>query len=101
MARYTGPGCQLCGREGQTLFLKGQKCYTEKGPVERPASRPGNVSFRRGFAVSRSGARQLVRHRHVEVNGRIVDVPSYEVAPGDEIAVQPRAKEVFSIQESL
>ena len=164
MARYTGPACKLCRREGQKLFLKGQKCYTEKCPVERRAYPPGqhgpaqvrrrkqsdyatqlrekqkvkriyglhekqfrnlfvvashqpgitgdnliiglesrldNVIFRMGFAASRNGARQLVRHRHVEVNGRIVDVPSYEVSQGDEIAVKPRSKELFSIQESL
>lgn len=164
MARYTGPACKLCRREGQKLFLKGQKCYTEKCPVERRAYPPGqhgpaqarrrkqsdyatqlrekqkvkriyglhekqfrnlfesasqlpgitgdnliiglesrldNVVFRMGFAMSRNAARQLVRHRHVEVNGRIVDVPSYQVTPGDEIAVKPRSKEIFPIQESL
>ena len=41
MARYTGPVCKLCRREGQKLFLKGQKCYTEKCPVERRAYPPG------------------------------------------------------------
>jgi small subunit ribosomal protein S4 len=164
MARYTGPACKLCRREGQKLFLKGQKCYTEKCPVERRAYPPGqhgpaqarrrkqsdyatqlrekqkvkriyglhekqfrnlfdsalqlpgitgdnliiglesrldNVVFRMGFAMSRTGARQLVRHRHVEVNGRIVDVPSYQITPGDEIAVKLRSKEIFPIQESL
>jgi len=64
-------------------------------------SRLDNVIFRLGFAQSRSAARQLVRHRHVEVNGRILDVPSYQVASGDELAVKPRSKELFSIQESL
>ncbi|HSW27874.1 MAG TPA: 30S ribosomal protein S4 [Longimicrobiales bacterium] len=164
MARYTGPACKLCRREGQKLFLKGQKCYTEKCPVERRAYPPGqhgpaqarrrkqsdyatqlrekqkvkriyglhekqfhnlfeaasaqagitgdnlviglesrldNVIFRLGFAMSRSAARQLVRHRHVEVNGRIVDVPSFQVSSGDELAVKPRSKELFRVQESL
>jgi len=164
MARYTGPVCKLCRREGQKLFLKGQKCYTEKCPVERRAYPPGqhgpaqarrrkqsdyatqlrekqkvkriyglhekqfrnlfeaaahvpgitgdnlivslesrldNVVFRMGFAPSRGGARQLVRHRHVEVNGRTVDVPSYRVSPGDEIAVKAKSKELFRIEESL
>ena len=41
MARYTGPVCKLCRREGQKLFLKGQKCYTEKCPVERRQYPPG------------------------------------------------------------
>jgi small subunit ribosomal protein S4 len=164
MARYTGPVCKLCRREGQKLFLKGQKCYTEKCPVERRAYPPGqhgpaqsrrrkqsdyavqlrekqkvkriyglhekqfrnlfdrastlpgitgdnlivalesrldNVIFRFGFAASRGQARQLVRHRHVEVNGQIVDVPSYHVSPGDEIAVKPRSKDLLPIQASL
>ncbi len=164
MARYTGPACKLCRREGQKLFLKGQKCYTEKCPVERRAYPPGqhgpaqarrrkqsdyamqlrekqkvkriyglherqfrnlfenassmpgitgdnliiglesrldNVIFRMGFALSRNTARQLVRHRHVEVNGRIVDIPSYQVGPGDEISVKPRSKDLALIQESL
>ena len=164
MARYTGPVCKLCRREGGKLFLKGQKCYTEKCPVERRAYPPGqhgpaqarrrkqseyavqlrekqkvkrmyglhekqfrnlfesaasvpgitgdnlvialesrldNVIFRMGFAASRSAARQLVRHRHVEVNGHVVDVPSYEVAVGDEIAVRPKSKENLSVVASL
>jgi len=164
MARYTGPVCKLCRREGQKLFLKGQKCYTEKCPVERRAYPPGqhgpaqarrrkqsdyavqlrekqkvkriyglhekqfrnlferassipgitgdnlivalesrldNVIFRFGFAQSRGQARQLVRHRHVEVNGRIVDVPSFHVSPGDEISVKPRSKDLLPIEASL
>ncbi len=164
MARYTGPACKLCRREGQKLFLKGQKCYTEKCPVERRAYPPGqhgpaqarrrkqsdyatqlrekqkvkriyglhekqfhnlfqtasqlpgitgenliiglesrldNVIFRLGFAISRNAARQLVRHRHVEVNGRIVDVPSFQVGVGDEVSVKPRSKDLFPVQESL
>ncbi len=164
MARYTGPACKLCRREGQKLFLKGVKCYTEKCPVERRAYPPGqhgpaqarrrkqsdyagqlrekqkvkriyglaekpfrnlfekaavqpgitgdnliialesrldNIVFRMGFAASRASARQLVRHRHVEVNGRIVDVPSFQVAPGDEIAVKSRSRQMGSIEESL
>lgn len=164
MARYTGPVCKLCRREGQKLFLKGQKCYTEKCPVERRAYPPGqhgpaqarrrkqsdyatqlrekqkvkriyglhekqfrslfetashlpgitgdnliislesrldNVVFRMGFAASRSAARQLVRHRHVEVNGRIVDVPSFQVSAGDQIAVKAKSKDLFPVQESL
>ena len=164
MARYTGPVCKLCRREGQKLFLKGQKCYTEKCPVERRAYPPGqhgpaqarrrkqsdyavqlrekqkvkriyglhekqfrnlferannvpgitgenlivaletrldNIIFRFGFASSRAQARQLVRHRHVEVNGHVVDVPSYHVAPGDEIAVKPKSKDILPVQASL
>ncbi len=164
MARYTGPVCKLCRREGQKLFLKGQKCYTEKCPVERRGYPPGqhgpaqarrrkqsdyalqlrekqkvkrmyglqetqfrnlfqraaredgvtgenllvgletrldNVTFRLGLAASRNQARQLVRHRHVEVNGRTVDVPSYQVKPGEDIAVKAKSKELEAIEVAL
>jgi small subunit ribosomal protein S4 len=164
MARYNGPVCKLCRREGQKLFLKGVKCYTEKCPVERRAYPPGqhgpaqarrrkqsdyaaqlrekqkvkriyglgekqfrnlfekaalqtgitgenlmvylesrldNVIFRMGFAASRAAARQLVRHRHVEVNGRIVDIPSFQVSAGDEVAVKARSRRMGAIEESL
>ena len=164
MARYTGPVCKLCRREGGKLFLKGQKCYTEKCPVERRAYPPGqhgpaqarrrkqseyalqlrekqkvkriyglhekqfrnlfeaaskvpgitgenlvialesrldNVVFRMGFAQSRNSARQHVRHRHVEVNGRVTNVPSFQVSVGDEIAVRPKSKENLSVVSSL
>ncbi|MDA0330069.1 MAG: 30S ribosomal protein S4 [Gemmatimonadetes bacterium] len=164
MARYTGPVCKLCRREGGKLFLKGQKCYTEKCPIERRAYPPGqhgpaqqrrrkqsgyavqlrekqkvkriyglgerqfrslfehanhvpgvtgenllialesrldNIVFRMGFAQSRSQARQIVRHRHIEVNGRSVDVPSFRVTAGDEIAVRPKSKSLLPIEAAL
>jgi len=164
MARYTGPVCKLCRREGQKLFLKGQKCYTEKCPVERRQYPPGqhgpaqarrrkqsdyavqlrekqkvkriyglhekqfralferaahvpgitganlivsletrldNIVFRMGFAASRAAARQLVRHRHIEVNGRTLDIPSAQMGPGDEIAVRAKDKDLMLVQESL
>jgi len=164
MARYNGPVCKLCRREGQKLFLKGVKCYTEKCAVERRAYPPGqhgpaqarrrkqsdyavqlrekqkvkriyglgekqfrnvfekaalqagitgdnlivalesrldNIVFRMGFAASRAAARQLVRHRHVEVNGRIVDVPSFQVAVGDEIAVKAKSRQLLLVESSL
>ena len=164
MARYTGPVCKRCRREGQKLFLKGTKCYTEKCPVERrqyppgqhgPASvrrrkqsdyamqlrekqkvkriyglhekqfrnlfeyaagRPGvtgenlivalesrldNVVFRIGLATSRRQARQLIRHRHVEVNGGVVDIPSYRLAAGDEIAVREKSRDLELVEVSL
>ena len=164
MARYTGPVCRLCRREGQKLFLKGQKCYTDKCPIERRAYPPGqhgpaharrrkqsdyavqlrekqkvkriyglherpfrtlfekssardgitgenmlislesrldNVIFRMGFAPSRKAARQVVRHRHIEVNGFIVDIPSYQVGLGDEISIRSKSKDLVSVQASL
>lgn len=164
MARYHGPVCRLCRRENQKLFLKGQKCYTDKCPMERRAYPPGqhgpaqqrrrkqsdyavqlrekqkvkriyglhekqfrnlfeaatnvpgitganlivalesrldNIVFRFGFAQSRNAARQLVRHRHIEVNGRTVDVPSFVVKPGQEISVSAKSKDALSVQASL
>lgn len=164
MARYTGPVCKLCRREGQKLFLKGQKCYTDKCPIERRAYPPGqhgpaqarrrkqsdyavqlrekqkvkrtyglaekqfrslfeyanhiqgvtgenllialetrldNIVFRMGFAQSRNQARQLVRHGHVEVNGRKVDIPSFRVTAGDEISVKAKSKNIVPIEAAL
>jgi len=146
MARYTGPVCKLCRREAQKLFLKGDKCLTDKCPVERRPYPPGehgrrrrkeseyymqlrekqkakriygvlerqfrnyyelatktkgitgetllqilesrldNVIYRIGFAPSRAEARQEVRHGHIAVNGRRVDIPSFRVKPGDVIS---------------
>src|SRR3954466_9578213 len=146
MARYKGPVCRLCRREGMKLFLKGTKCFTDKCPVEKRNFAPGqhgkdrkakivgyglqlrekqkakriyftlesqfrayyekatrtqgvtgelllpqlarrleNVAFRLGLATSRRQARQIVRHGHVEVNGRKVNIPSFQVKVGDEI----------------
>jgi small subunit ribosomal protein S4 len=164
LGRYTGPVCKLCRREGQKLFLKGTKCYTEKCPVERRNYAPGqhglaqarrrkasdyaqqlrekqkvkriygvpekyfknlfekaakqhgvtgenllvglesrldNVIYRLGFASSRNQARQIVRHRHVQVNDGVVDVPSYQVRPGDEIRIVEADKDMLQVQASL
>jgi len=164
MARHTGPVCKLCRREGQKLFLKGQKCYTEKCPVDRRGYPPGqhgpaqarrrkqsdyavqlrekqkvkriyglqekqfrnlfesaskvegitgenllvalesrldNIIFRMGLAASRNQARQTIRHRHVEVNGRVVDIPSYQVKAGDEVAIKSGSKNLLPVEASL
>ncbi|MGH7720989.1 MAG: 30S ribosomal protein S4 [Gemmatimonadaceae bacterium] len=60
-------------------------------------SRLDNVVYRMGFASSRKAARQLIRHRHIEVNSKQVDVPSYQVRPGEEIRVRPASREQASI----
>ena len=164
MARYTGPVCKLCRREGQKLFLKGTKCFTEKCPVERRPYPPGqhgqnqarrrksseyskqlrekqkikriygvsetqfrntfekvsklpgitghnllaalesrldNMVYRMGFAPSRKAARQLIRHRHVEINGKLVDIPSYAVAPGQEVRVREKSREMILVQGAM
>src|SRR5437667_5056746 len=147
MARYRGPACKLCRREGMKLFLKGERCLTEKCAIERRSYPPGehgrgrikqseyllqlrekqkarryygllekqfrnyyekasrrsgvtgeellrlletrldNVVYRLGFAASRAQARQLVRHGHFQVNGRRVNLPSYQVKPQDVVTV--------------
>src|SRR6266513_2420430 len=106
MARYRDAKCRLCRREGMKLFLKGSRCFTDKCAIERRGYAPGehgknrrvketnygtqmlerrldNVVFRLGFAPSRSASRQLVRHGHVTVNGKRVDIPSVQVRAGD------------------
>ena len=60
-----------------------------------------NIVYRLGFGSSRRQARQLVRHRHVLVNGRTVDVPSYQVRPGDEIRIHADSKDLLPVQASL
>lgn len=162
MGRYTGPVCRLCRRERMKLYLKGEKCYTEKCPLEKKNYPPGqhgplrrarlseygiqlrekqklrriygvlerqfrryfematrqkgitgenlikilerrldNVVYRLGFAPSRKAARQLVKHGHILVNGKRVDIPSYLVDPGDEIRVKDKSKELEIIHNSL
>src|SRR5436189_1429080 len=148
MARDTGPQCKQCRREGQKLFLKGARAFTENGGVERRSYPPGehgrgrmrqseyrqqlrekqkmrryyqllerqfrgyyehaarqpgvtgenllrilerrfdNVLVRLGFAASRRQSRQLIGHGHWLVNGRRVDIPSYQVRPDDVISIR-------------
>ena len=162
MARYTGPSCRLCRREGKKLFLKGERCYSDKCAVTRREAVPGqhgkarmrkqseygiqlrakqstrryygvlegqfreyfeeasrkpgmagenlmrilesrldNVVYRLGFAKSRAEARQQVRHGHIQVNGRRVDIPSFRVRPGDLVAVAPKARDMLVIKSAL
>lgn len=152
----------MCRREGEKLFLKGEKCYKPSCPIEKrgvnppgqhgpnakrkpvaggygeqlrqkqrvkriynlletqfrnyfekAASQKGvtgenllallerrldNVIYRLGFAMSRRQARQFVRHGHVQVNGRKVDIPSFQVKIGDEIAVRDKSADNAHIQ---
>jgi small subunit ribosomal protein S4 len=162
MARYSGPACRLCRREGTKLFLKGTRCFTEKCAVERRSYAPGqhgmgggkgsrkmseyarqlrekqkvkrvyglnekqfrntfetaalqpgvtgtnllvalesrldNLVYRMGFTTSRRGARQLVRHGHVEIDGHRVNIPSYHVKPGQEIRVAAGSREMVPVK---
>lgn len=162
MAKYTGPKCRQCRRQGEKLFLKGEKCYTSKCPVENRPFPPGqhgqrrrmrlsdyalqlrekqklrrtygllekqfrlyykqaaqrkestgeyllqllegrldNVVYRMGFAASRSEARQLVRHSAVTVNGRKMNIPSYQVKPEDVIGIAEPHGSQLRIQAAL
>ena len=60
-----------------------------------------NIVYRMGFASSRRAGRQLVRHRHVEVNGRVVDVPSYQVRPNEEVGLSEGSRDLASVRASL
>jgi small subunit ribosomal protein S4 len=64
-------------------------------------ARLDNMVYRMGFAASRKAARQLIRHRHIEVNAKQVDIPSYLVKPGEEIRVRPASREQVSVLAAL
>jgi small subunit ribosomal protein S4 len=164
MARYTGPVCRLCRREGMKLFLKGDRCFTEKCAIEKRNYAPGqhgkggrvktklqgyglqlrekqkvkrlyrmqegqfgltfdraaqekgvvgevllsklerrldNVIYRLGFGSSRDQARQLVRHGHVKVNDKKVNIPSYQVEEGDVVSLGSRAAKNAQVTASV
>lgn len=69
--------------------------------LQQLEGRLDNLVYRMGFAVARRQARQLVRHGHIEVNGRKVDIPSYQVNPGDEVAVRERSRKLPVIEQAI
>jgi small subunit ribosomal protein S4 len=162
LARYREAVCRLCRREGVKLFLKGQRCLTDKCEIEKRNFAPGqhgkarrskvvgyglqlrekqklrrlygiledqfrsyfekaartkgvtgenlllmlerrldNTVYRLGLASSRVAARQLVRHGHIIVSGRKVNIPSFVVAPGQEIAIKESSRNIPAVQASL
>ncbi|MFN8090662.1 MAG: 30S ribosomal protein S4 [Vicinamibacteria bacterium] len=164
MARYIGSVCRLCRREGMKLFLKGDRCFTEKCAIEKRNYAPGqhgkggrikknlqgyglqlrekqkvkrlyrmlegqfaltfqrasqergvsgelllqklerrlsNVVYRLGFGTSQAQGRQLVRHGHVRVNGKKIDIPSYQVKVGDVVTLSSRAAKNAFVQASV
>ena len=161
MARYIGPVCKLCRREGMKLFLKGERCYTDKCSFDRRPYPPGqhgqrrmkfteygirlrekqkvrriygvlekqfrryfyeadrqkgvtgenllrllerrldSTVYRLGFATTRAEARHTVLHRHVLVNGKSVNIPSYLVKPGDVISIREKSKNKARFQGAL
>ena len=64
-------------------------------------SRLDNLVYRMGFAPSRAAARQLIRHRHIEINGKKVDIPSYAVKPGEEIRVREKSRELVLVMQAM
>ena len=162
MARYRLAVCRLCRREGIKLFLKGQRCLTDKCEIEKRNFAPGqhgksrrpkivgyglqlrekqklrrlygiledqfrsyfekaarmkgvtgenllmmlerrldNAVYRLGLASSRAAARQLVRHGHIQVSGSKVNIPSFAIAPGQEIAIRESSRNLEAVQRSL
>ncbi|MEJ7750413.1 MAG: 30S ribosomal protein S4 [Thermoleophilaceae bacterium] len=160
MARDTSPQCKQCRREGEKLFLKGERCLTDKCGIERRNYPPGehgrgrarqseyrvqlrekqkarryygvlekqfrtyyqhasrqpgvtgenllrllesrfdNVLVRLGFAASRRQARQMIRHGHWAINGKRVDIPSYQVRSDDVITVKPGSGSEATIRDA-
>jgi len=158
VARNLDPKCRQCRREREKLYLKGDKCFSDKCAIERHNQAPGqhgakqvrlsdygaqlrekqkirriygvlegqfrlsyaeaerrkgvtgenllqimesrldSVTYRMGFSVSRNEARQVVRHNGILVNGRRVNIPSYQVRPGDVVEVAGRAKSQLRIK---
>jgi small subunit ribosomal protein S4 len=161
MARYTGAVCKLCRREGVKLFLKGDRCYSNKCPIEKDASLPGknkktarikklstygirlrekqklrkyygllerqfsnyfkkaenkkgitgdnllellerrldNIVYRFGITKSRAQARQLILHSHILVNGKKVNIPSYQVSINDVVEIKEKSKSIENFKE--
>ena len=93
----------LLERQFRTTTSKasGQKGNTGENLLRMLESRLDNVVYRMGFAVTRAAARQLVSHAAIRVNGKKVNLPSYQVRPGDEVALTERAKSQLRIQEAL
>jgi small subunit ribosomal protein S4 len=78
-----------------------QKGATGENLLKLLEGRLDNVVFRMGFAVTRAQARQLVSHRSVEVNGKILNIPSAQINAGDKVAIREKAKKQLRIQEAL
>jgi small subunit ribosomal protein S4 len=162
LARNLDPKCRQCRREGEKLFLKGEKCFTDKCAIEKRNFPPGqhgqrrnqrlsdygvqlrekqklrriygvlegqfrryyaeadrqkgvtgenllqllecrldNVAYRMGLGASRTEARQIVRHNSILVNGKRVNIPSYQVKPGDTVQVAEASKNQLRIKGAL
>ncbi|WGK63639.1 30S ribosomal protein S4 [Croceiramulus getboli] len=99
-AKYT---YGILERQFRNMFEKATRAEGITGVVllQLCESRLDNVVYRMGISPSRRGARQLVGHRHITVNGNLVNIPSYQVQPGDVVAVREKSKSLTSIEDSL
>jgi len=99
-AKYT---YGILERQFSNLFKSAQAASGITGEIllQLCESRLDNVVYRMGVSNSRSGARQLVSHRHITVNGGIVNVPSYQLKEGDVIAVREKSKSLVAIEDAL
>ena len=99
-AKYT---YGILERQFSNLFKKAQSASGITGEIllQLCESRLDNVVFRMGVSNSRSGARQLVSHRHITVNGEIVNIPSYSLKEGDVVAVREKSKSLVAIENAL
>lgn len=99
-AKYT---YGILERQFRNLFEKSTRSKGVTGEVllQLCESRLDNVVYRMGIAPSRRGARQLVGHRHITVNGEVVNIPSYALKAGDVVGVREKSKSLLSIEESL
>ncbi|MCK7591978.1 30S ribosomal protein S4 [Subsaxibacter sp. CAU 1640] len=99
-AKYT---YGILERQFRNMFKKATAAQGITGEVllQLCESRLDNVVYRLGLSTSRSGARQLVSHRHITVNGEIVNIPSYQLKAGDKVAVREKSKSLETIQNAL
>ncbi|MGY5352546.1 30S ribosomal protein S4 [Wenyingzhuangia sp. IMCC45533] len=99
-AKYT---YGILERQFSNLFKKASSSKGITGEVllQLCESRLDNTVFRMGLSNSRSGARQLVSHRHITVNGEILNIPSYQLKPGDVVGVREKSKSLTVIESSL
>jgi len=99
-AKYT---YGILERQFANLFDKAQRSKGVTGEVllQLLESRLDNLVYRLGISPSRSGARQLVTHRHITINGHVVNIPSFTVKPGDIVGVREKSKSLEVIQNSL
>ncbi len=99
-AKYT---YGILEKQFRNLFEKASKSQGITGErlLQLCESRLDNVVYRMGIAPSRSAARQLVSHKHIVVNGEIVNIPSYQLKPNDVIGVREKSKSLLAIQDSL